>query len=150
LQQISLILIKKCSQNRRNKIWEWEVWAEAEKSKERRAKRSNGRVGEWGCRAGVPTVLPPCMRTCRIRRVRHQRIESAGREFFPSGARSPGPSLVFRELYRPDTIPPNRVRKSRQARAPASFSVNCIGRIQFLLITSGGHNGALIMKLATH
>jgi hypothetical protein len=52
LQQISLILIKKCSQNRRNKIWEWEVWAEANKSKERRTERNNGRVGGVGVQRG--------------------------------------------------------------------------------------------------
>jgi hypothetical protein len=44
----------------------------------------------------------------------------------------------------------SRVRKSRQARAPASISATRIRRIQYHLIASGGHNGALVMKLATY
>jgi hypothetical protein len=72
LQQISLILIKKYSQNRRNKIWEWEVRAEAEKSKERRAKRSNGRVGESAAARGVRTIFAARSLPYRNRRVRQQ------------------------------------------------------------------------------
>jgi hypothetical protein len=84
LQQISLILIKKCSQNRRNKIWEREVSAkEVNEQREKKDKKRAGECGDWGRSAGVPTRLaadsarapPPvesggCDMQLRIRRAR--------------------------------------------------------------------------------
>jgi hypothetical protein len=130
LQEISLILIKKCSQNRRNKIWEWEVWAEAEKE-QREKKRSNGRVGRVGCRAGGADRDITCMQTCRIRRPRQGNFVSGGRDSFPRWAdvarsspltpgshdkscRHAGPRLEFSNSHPPDRIGANRVRRLRR------------------------------------